>query len=499
MTSYEGSETENESLFEEYIFSGKMLNDRYILISQIGEGTFARVWSCFDIRSKNFNAIKIQHIEEHECALDELQYYNTINKSGNVNNSHKYISTMIDYFTMEGNEGLHDCFVFNLAACSTYDIIRYIKYNKEDKPSPLSLKSIKQIIYQILLAIKSINENYNLLHTDIRAENILIMGTNKKMELFKQLFDYNHIEKSVTSRRKKMFKKFKKKKIPQDVETKMYEEVCTQYFQKILSDEKFDKFNEKFDKFNEEFNGSHTRSNISSDSTNYSECDEHECSDNHKKKKYDEYDSFSDLDDFINDEKSEEEIFDKNVANLLIDLKYLNNICIKLTDFGSACFEDKKYSTIQARHYRAPEVIIGHDFNTSCDIWSVGCLLFELLTGEVLFRPNKTPFTSRNKYHLYKMYKLLGPIPNHMINRSKHHKLFFNRDGTLKINKKIKFKCIKEEIIDEIKLHRVKLEINDDELNEVADFLRYTFEYDPEKRPNATILINHKWFSNIDK
>ena len=39
--------------------------------------------------------------------------------------------------------------------------------------------------------------------------------------------------------------------------------------------------------------------------------------------------------------------------------------------------------------YRAPEVILDNLFYTqSIDLWSVGCIIFEMLTGEHLFKGN---------------------------------------------------------------------------------------------------------------
>ena len=40
---------------------------------------------------------------------------------------------------------------------------------------------------------------------------------------------------------------------------------------------------------------------------------------------------------------------------------------------------------------RAPEVIIGHAYDTGIDIWSVGAVLAELLTGYVLFQNDSVP------------------------------------------------------------------------------------------------------------
>ena len=37
--------------------------------------------------------------------------------------------------------------------------------------------------------------------------------------------------------------------------------------------------------------------------------------------------------------------------------------------------------------YRCPEVILGAEYDTSADMWSLACIVFELLTGDLLFDP----------------------------------------------------------------------------------------------------------------
>ena len=79
---------------------------------------------------------------------------------------------------------------------------------------------------------------------------------------------------------------------------------------------------------------------------------------------------------------------------------------IRLIDFGSATFENQHHSTVvSTRHYRAPEVILGMGWSYPCDIWSVGCIAFELYLGFTLFQ------THDNREHLAMMEKILGPIP----------------------------------------------------------------------------------------
>lgn len=59
-----------------------------------------------------------------------------------------------------------------------------------------------------------------------------------------------------------------------------------------------------------------------------------------------------------------------------------NRSAIKVIDFGSSCFQDKRmYTYIQSRFYRAPEVILGLPYGPPIDMWSTGCILVELYTG----------------------------------------------------------------------------------------------------------------------
>ena len=60
---------------------------------------------------------------------------------------------------------------------------------------------------------------------------------------------------------------------------------------------------------------------------------------------------------------------------------------VKVIDLGSSCYvTDQLSSYVQSRSYRAPEVILGLPYDQKVDIWSLGCILAELLTGNVLFQ-----------------------------------------------------------------------------------------------------------------
>eukprot|EP00505_MAST-04D_sp_SCG-Rhode-Island_P001795 Stramenopile-MAST_4_protein_1795 len=83
---------------------------------------------------------------------------------------------------------------------------------------------------------------------------------------------------------------------------------------------------------------------------------------------------------------------------------------IKLIDFGSSAFEtDYHSSIINTRQYRAPEVVLGHAWSYPSDVWGIGCMAMELMTGQLLFQ------THDSFEHLALMEKLCGRFSESMI------------------------------------------------------------------------------------
>ena len=67
-------------------------------------------------------------------------------------------------------------------------------------------------------------------------------------------------------------------------------------------------------------------------------------------------------------------------------LKEENKSGIKIIDFGSSTFTDEKvYTYIQSRFYRAPEIMLGIPYTTAIDMWSLGCIMAELYIGFPIF------------------------------------------------------------------------------------------------------------------
>lgn len=109
-------------------------------------------------------------------------------------------------------------------------------------------------------------------------------------------------------------------------------------------------------------------------------------------------------------------------------LKQQSRSGIKVIDFGSSCFENqRKHTYIQSRFYRSPETILGANYGIPIDMWSLGCILAELVTGHPLL-PGEDEGDQ-----LACMMELLGLPPTSLFHKScpKRVREFFSSQGYL--------------------------------------------------------------------
>ncbi|CAN6223236.1 unnamed protein product [Urochloa humidicola] len=190
---------------------------------------------------------------------------------------------------------------------------------------------------------------------------------------------------------------------------------------------------------------------------------------------------------------------------------------IKLIDFGSAAYhhQDRSY-IVSTRHYRAPEVILGHGWSYPCDIWSVGCILVELcsvyisltlfvailekgaclinsigliLQGETLFQ------THENLEHLAMMERVLGPLPRHMLERADQHAEKYVRRGRLNWPEGA---TTRESIRAVLKLPRLQnlvMQHVDHSAGDLIDLLKRLLAYEPSARLTAEEALRHGFFT----
>lgn len=141
------------------------------------------------------------------------------------------------------------------------------------------------------------------------------------------------------------------------------------------------------------------------------------------------------------------------------------------------------YTYIQSRYYRAPEVILGVPYTTSIDVWSLGCVLFELYTGTPLF-PGEN-----ESDQLLCIIEILGSPPIHLSMQAQNWSCYFDDCGQAKskFNSRGLLKQAGSRSLSNI------LKVPDADFYSLIDSC---LKWDPEDRIKAEVALNSPYFKD---
>uniref|UniRef100_A0A0N4ZP38 cyclin-dependent kinase n=1 Tax=Parastrongyloides trichosuri TaxID=131310 RepID=A0A0N4ZP38_PARTI len=154
-----------------------------------------------------------------------------------------------------------------------------------------------------------------------------------------------------------------------------------------------------------------------------------------------------------------------------------SNDVVKLADFGFARVvntNDLYTDYVATRWYRCPELLVGDvQYGTSVDIWAIGCVLAEMVTGDAIW-PGRSDVDQ-----LYLIIQTLGPL------LPRHERIYDNNEY---------FRGLSIPSLEVMEPLEVKFP-NASPL--LLDFLKKCFEYNPDKRPTAGNLLEHMYFKDV--
>ncbi|XP_051910869.1 SRSF protein kinase 1a isoform X2 [Hippocampus zosterae] len=149
---------------------GDLYNGKYHVIRKLGWGHFSTVWLARDIHMKRFVAMKVVKSAEHytETAVDEIKLLKSVRNSDPDDPKREMVVQMLDDFKISGVNGTHVCMVFEVLG---HHLLKWIiKSNYQGLPLPC----VKSIIRQVLQGLDYLHTKCQIIHTDIKPENILM-------------------------------------------------------------------------------------------------------------------------------------------------------------------------------------------------------------------------------------------------------------------------------------------------------------------------------------
>ncbi|XP_065165124.1 SRSF protein kinase 2-like isoform X2 [Atheta coriaria] len=351
---------------------GEELGD-YTVIRKLGFGHFSTVWLCsHKLEREKYVAVKVVK-SVHMCANMAREEIKLLNQLVNIEPKHegrKYIIEMMDYYHVNSVNGKHICIAFELMGPSLLHLITQSQYQG------IYEGAVKSIIRQVLMGLTYLHDKCKVIHTDLKPENILIKVNDAYIK--------NMVDKAT---------RYNELGIPMPrsyITSECYE---SQSFESHVTNSYV----------SPEYDGDHVvRSS-----------------------------SFPRLSDLTT---IETEVHHGRRGHSKKELYVSPKIEVKIADMGNACWtNDKIQGTIQTKQYRALEVLLDSDYDLPADIWSVGCIAFELSTGEFLFNPRNTQNYSASEDHILLIYELLGGIPSYISSRGRKSSRYFDSTGNLKI------------------------------------------------------------------
>nr|GMD22717.1 serine/threonine-protein kinase SRPK [Ipomoea batatas] len=444
---------------------------RYVVQSKLGWGHFSTVWLAWDTQKSRYVALKVQKSDQHytEAAMDEITILKEI-AEGDPDDK-KCVVKLLDHFKHSGPNGQHVCMVFEYLGDNLLTLIKYSDYRG------VPLHKVKEICFHILVGLDYLHRQLSIIHTDLKPENILLLSmidpSKDPRKSGASLILPNDKSKSVSDTGPSKDAKSSSRDLSKNQEKKIQRK-AKQAAQKCVgkdATEEAELDTEASSPDNSRHDGKRDQRSTDRESDTKFQKDA------------------SIKTDGASDGNQGSQSHKRGNRSTRQKLLAEAELKCKLVDFGNACWTHKQFtSDIQTRQYRSPEVLLGSKYSTPVDLWSFGCICFELATGDVLFDPHSGDNYNRDEDHLALMMEVLGTMPRKIALGGRYSRDFFNRYGDLKHIRRLRFWPINKVLME-------KYEFSEQDANDMAEFLVPLLDFVPDKRPTAAQCLNHPWIT----
>ncbi|KAK5807651.1 hypothetical protein VI817_001909 [Penicillium citrinum] len=436
-------------------------NGRYVVVRKLGWGHFSTVWLSRDTTTGKHVALKVVRSAAHytETAIDEIKLLNRIVQAKPSHPGRKHVVSLLDSFEHKGPNGVHVCMVFEVLGENLLGLIK--RWNHRGIPMVL----VKQITKQVLLGLDYLHRECGIIHTDLKPENVLI--------------EIGDVEQIVQAH----VKQEQAKKDKEDNRNgRRRRRTLITGSQPLPSP-----LNTSFSSFDFKHSSSNSHSSLSQMVNEASE----------EPPSMKESLGIKEQDEQQSQREKTADLLEREVSGISLNKTSQpedeidpNIISVKIADLGNACWVGHHFTNdIQTRQYRSPEVLLGAKWGASTDVWSMACMVFELITGDYLFDPQSGTKYGKDDDHIAQIIELLGPFAKSQCLSGKWSQEIFNRKGELRNIHRLRHWALPEVL-------REKYHYSVEQSMRISEFLLPMLDLSPEKRANAGGMASHEWLAD---
>ncbi|KAF7322067.1 Kinase-like protein [Mycena kentingensis (nom. inval.)] len=517
------SDAEDEEDWEDYkpggyhpVKIGDTFSDnRYVVVRKLGWGHFSTVWLTWDSKMKRHVALKVVKSAARytETALDEIKLLQRLITSSTPTGAQNHpgrshVISFLDHFRHTGPNGTHVCMVFEVLGENLLGLIK--RHQNKGVPMPL----VKQIAKQVLLGLDYMHRYCGVIHTDIKPENVLIYIDDVESIIQSELAASAAAAaaSASSSPSQSSIPKPKIIGVPPSQGRGGNQTPRTQsaifVSQPLPSPKSSSSLASSY--------ASGSKDNIDRWGLGMTRIAGAPAA-NGKPGSSSSPNSELDLVSLSISPKGTTAPPPPNGTQSLLgstrpnaipvpqspmdvdpatDERYNDGlperITVKIADLGNATWTHHHFTDdIQTRQYRSPEVIVGAKWGTSADIWSVACVMFELITGgDYLFDPAKGSRYTKDDDHMAQIMELVGEVPKTISQGGKYSSEFFNRRGELRHISKLRFWPLELVLHDKYLFPKL-------DADALGAFLSPMLRMHPDKRARAGELVHHAWLEGV--
>lgn len=187
---------------------------------------------------------------------------------------------------------------------------------------------------------------------------------------------------------------------------------------------------------------------------------------------------------------------DLKPENILIEKDEEDNIRSKICDYGLSGYQTYYRPSTPGTvtyYYRAPEICCNYDYSFPVDIWSIGCIFYEMITKKPLVIPEKDKSKLVFRAIIRKVQeKFTCEYLDDYISKGKIKSFMHGYTESLDRDKS----TFETRILSRV--DSKKFTKNKTSIKEFCDLLQNLLWLDPSKRFTATQALEHSFFSRLE-